>query len=298
MVDNFEVLVVILLTIEESENQLFSGIPEYVEFSTNVPATVFFTTDGETPTSGSEIAVGRVFMPTDGTTFSLKAIAISGAFSSDILEISYFTEQSDLDRARLIGDEGITVLSAGGTPVDNLAVDSDGNPAQETEVPVVDLDIVTSEVNRIGEENPGRTSKDFINFATVTITKDNSFKISDVSSDNFDPTAKVIVIDGSTQEAIDNQSVRIINRPNNTMAPTSRFYNPHMEQWPLISGNLVRPMYNPKTGKAVFYYTESRENRWIKSIQEVEYNTVTISPSKKTLVFRWVDERGMAKLML
>lgn len=288
---------VILLTVKESENQIISGIPEYVEFETNVPATVFFTLDGTDPTVDSEIAVDQVHLPSHGKIVALKAIAVSGVFYSSILEETYYTTHADLERTRLLDKEGINVLSADGTPVANLTYDADGNPTQESEIPILELDIVTSKVNRIGEENPGRTSKDFIQFAE-TINKDNSFKTTSLNDISFDPTAKVIVIDGSTQEARDSQVAQVINRPMGTMNPVSDFYNPHIEQHPLVSGSLVRPMYNPSTGKAVFYYMESRENRWIKSIQEVEYKTLNISPSTKTVVFKWVDDRSMSKLLL
>ena len=106
---------VILLTIQESVEEIISGIPEEIFLSANVPATIFFTLDGTDPDTGSDMYVDGIIMPTDGITITLKAIAISGIMQSAILEETYSTDQSNIDRARLNGDEGINLLPPGST---------------------------------------------------------------------------------------------------------------------------------------------------------------------------------------
>ena len=53
----------IVLTLEESGTEYISGFPEYVTFSTNDPATIYYTLDNSTPDASSLIAVGNVYLP-------------------------------------------------------------------------------------------------------------------------------------------------------------------------------------------------------------------------------------------
>nr|BDD46188.1 hypothetical protein 24 [bacterium] len=290
----------IILTMTESDSQIISGIPEYVEFTTSEPATVFYTFDGTDPTDQSDMAVGKVYLPTLLPSFTLKAIALINTSSSVMLEQEYAVDQSDLDRSRRIDDEGITVLPAGEEPVDHLGVDVDGDDAQETVIEVVDLDIKASRTNRIGERLEDGTSKDFINFAEREIPIIIEEERSSPNDDNvdFNPNAQVIVINGYDQEDLESQVVRIINRPHGTMSVVSPHYNEHLQNEPIVTGNFVRSMYDPATRKIVFYYSESRENRWIKSIQKVEepVNINLGSMAQPGFVFRWIEDRAMSKI--
>jgi hypothetical protein len=290
----------IILTMTESENQLISGLPEYVEFETSEPATVFYTFDGSEPDEDSDMAAGRVYLPTLLGSFTLKAFATNTISSSVTLEEDYFVTQDDLRSSRRVDEEGITVLPSGEDPIDSLAVDADGNDAQETVVERDDLDIKTSRTNRIGEKLESGSSKDFINFVEDEITSITEEFVSSPNDDNYDfnPNAKVIIINGYTQEDTESQAVQVINRPHGTMTVTSPFYNEHLQQEPIVTGNFVRSMYNPNTRKIVFYYAESRENRWIKSIQKVE-DPITIDVTggvEPGFVFQWIEDRAMSKI--
>lgn len=291
---------VILLTATESDNELISGVPEYVVFSTNVPSTIFITFDGTEPDNTSEIAVGNVYLPSDSSTVTLMAKAISGSFSSDTLSLLYSTDSSDLDKSRNLDKEGIRVMPFGSTSIDSISFDSNGLPSQETAIPLQDLEIKTSKTNRRGEPIPDDSSVEFIKFPT-TLAGSVPEQISSVNDNiNFDPRAKLILIDGSDQDAINNQSVRIINRPHGTMDLVSNFYNEHQVQQPIVTANLVKSMVNPKTGVIVFYYRESRENRWIKSVQQTDPLSLNLTPTipQRTsgFVFRWVEDRNITKI--
>lgn len=289
----------ILLSVTESDEQIISGIPEYIEFSSSIASTIFYTFDGTDPNEDSEIAVGNVYLPTTGLTLVVKAFAISGEDESDILELEYVTDQSDLTRTRLIGKEGINILPADSESVEHLSYDVDGEFAQESVIEFVDLDIRSSTSTRIGEQIPNGSTVEFINFAQkIAIEEAPSVSSPNEDNVNFDPRAKLIIINGFTEDDINNQIVKIINRPSDSL-PVIGKYNKSTNT--LVSGHLVRAMLNPKTNKIVFYYRESRENRWLKSIQETEFATLNLSPTKSKggasrLVFRWVDDRTMRKI--
>jgi hypothetical protein len=290
----------ITLTMTESETELIAGIPEYVEFSTNEPSTVFYTLDGTEPDDDSTIATGRVYLPTVVSTFTLKAVALIQESASVILEQRYAVEFLDKDRTGRIDYEGIRLLPANLLPIASLSFDADGYAAQQTVIEVDDLDIKTSRTNRIGEDISYGSSKEFIRFVEYEVNGIENEYRSSPNNDNveFNPNAKVIVINGYDQEDTESQVVKIINRPHGTMTVASPFYNEHLNQEPIVTGNFVRTMYNPNTQKIVFYYTESRENRWIKSIQKVENPirlniTGSMSPG---FVFQWIEDRAMSKI--
>ncbi len=289
-------MAVITLTIIESVSQLISGIPEYVSFETDIPATIFFTLDGEDPDTSSEIVIDSIYLPTDSNAITLKAIAIASLSQSSILTKEYASDVSDIDKDRIIDQEGVSILRIDEPVVDSLAFDQDNNPAETTAIPIVDLDIQTSTRDSIGQPIPDGTTKDFIQFPIKQIENIQPFQgqISTPNNNvNFDPQAGLIIIDGSTPENFQNQVVRIINKPYNTMSIHSDFYNEHIMERPIITGNFVRMMYNPNTGKTVFYYYESRENRWLKSIQTIEPKPLNLTPRtvQNSFVFKWIDNR-------
>jgi hypothetical protein len=290
---------VILLTLQESPEEIISGIPESVFLTANVPSTIFFTLDGTDPDIDSEMYVDGIAMPTSGTTITLKAIAISGIMQSAILEETYSTDQSGIDRTRLVGDEGINLLPPGSTVVDNLSVDEDGLPSQSSSIPFVDLDIQASTRNNIGEDIPGDTTIDFINLPNRVRSPEPAAVSSPNDSIDFDPRASLIIIDGTTEENRENQVVRIINRPRLSMDLISPIHANNQGEQQLVTSHLVRTMRNPITGVITFYYRDSRENRWIKSTQIVESETLNISPNAappSSFVFRWIENRAQTKI--
>jgi hypothetical protein len=290
---------VILLVLEESTKELISGIPEEIFLSTNVPSTIFFTLDGTDPDINSEMYVDSVIMPTDGLTVTLKAVAISGVTESSILEETYFTNQYDINRTRIIGDEGINLLPPGSTVIDSLSFDEFGAPEQSSSIPFADLGIKASTKTNIGENILGDSTIDFINMS-VRFMDNEPPQISSPNDNNgnFDPRADLIIIDGTTEEKIENQIVRIINRPRLSMDLVSPLHTNNEGNQQLVTSHLVRTMTNPKTGIITFYYRDSRENRWIKSTQVTEPLSLNISPAaiKNRFIFRWIENRAQTKI--
>ena len=296
---------IVVLTLEESEDQIISGFPEWIILSTGpLPSTIFYTLDGKDPDEDSEIFIDKLTIPTTGLTITLKAFAkvvdLSGTYYSAIIEKTYVTKQNKIEKTRITGKEGINILPPGKTPIDNLSYDVDGNISQATTIPFQKLDMKGSTSNNKGEDILGSTTLDFINFAKTQqavirpiISSPNDNNI------NFDPKSFYIIIDGSTQEALDSQIVRIINRPHGTMELTSPFYARNIQNQLVTTSNFVRYMINPITNKIVLYYRESREGRWIKSIQKTEIKTLNLSPTESppsSFVFRWIEDRAPSRI--
>jgi hypothetical protein len=289
----------ISLTIIEGEEELLDGFPEFISFEADVPSTVYYTLDGSDPTEDSLIAIGKVFLPTLSGTLEVKAVAISGDDSSDIVASRYENNSLDLGGPRILGDEGIVVMRYGDQAVDSLGYTSDGEEAQQTSIEVGELDIKSSKTDSGGTAlSGGKTSREFINFSL----KKQAIKPAAISTPNnnpnFDPSAKFIIIDGSTDEARNNQVVKIVNRPYNTFGTTTNFYKERLgEKEPIITGNFVRSFYNPKTNKYVSYYWESLESRWIRSEQTIEKKTLSIgSGAEGRFVYRWIQDRALSQL--
>lgn len=289
----------ISLTIIEGDQEFFDGFPESVSFETDVPSTVYYTLDRSDPTEDSLIAIGKVFLPTLSGTLQVKAVAVSGSDSSDIVTAQYENSAINLDSRRVLGDEGVVIMRYGDVAVDSLGYTSDGGSAQKTSVAVGDLDIKSSKANSAGEAFlEGKTSREFINFPLKNQEATPGSISTPNNNPNFDPSAKFIIIDGSTEEARDNQVVKIVNRPYNTFGTTSNFYKERLgEKEPIITGNFVRSFYNPKTSKYVSYYWESLESRWIRSEQTVEKKTLRIgSGAERRFVYRWIQDRALSQL--
>jgi hypothetical protein len=294
----------IVLILTESDRELVSGIPEYVEFDTNIPATVFYTLDGTTPDLSSLMAAERIYLPTSGTSVYLSAIAISGGASSSILEEEYVTDSTDLSGPRHIGSEGISILPFGEDAVDNMSYLVDGENAQETSIEFSSLDISASETSRSGTPNEGGLSVDFIKKAISPDTDTDFYgKRTTVNSASFNPKAGVIVIDGTSKEKAEEQVVRIVNRAYNSIDTVSKFYDENWKQQEqVITGNLVRSIYNSQTGIIAFFYWESKESRWLVSKQKVDPKEFRLKHSSGgrrgagRFVYRWIQERSSSKI--
>lgn len=282
----------ILLTIQESDSQIISGIPEYITVESSKPATIFYTLDGSNPSAASEMYVDRIYLAYSSPSVTLKLKAVGIDDESDIVEMGWSTLAPDRSRVALTGEEGISVLPAGVTPIDSLAINTSGEPQRETAIEFVDLDIKTSTADRIGQPIPEDSTIPFIKFPKVE--RAGQTKVSSPNSIDFDPTAQMIIIDGYA--GFDKQKLRVINRPMGTMRPTSKFYDEKVHYDNMVSGDFARYMYNPKTKKLVLYYRESLDGRWIVSSQKVEVATLKLTSSGNPFVFRWIEDRSQSRL--
>jgi len=293
----------ISLSIEKSIIELVSGIPEYILLITDVPSTVFYTLDGNIPDSSSLVADGRVYLPTNQGAVVLTAVAISDTDNSDVISAN-FTTVMNINKTQNIGYEGIQILPPNSDALFNLGYGEDGSPQQQSAIVLEELDIVASRTDYTGMpilgEKEGKTSKDFVNLSR----NKHVYSYPEKSSPNnnnvfFDPKAKYIEIDGTTSAAMEGQIVKIVNRPYGNFDPVSKGYNEGKKQSEnVITGNLVRSIYDPHTGLYVSFYYESKDSRWIVSKQKTEKKLLIINfnSEKNRFVFRWVEDRHMTIL--
>lgn len=290
----------IIITVVQSTNQIISGIPEYVEVETNVSSVVFYTFDGSDPTIESEFLTGtRLLLPTNVSSVVLKLVAIAGSESSDIFEHEWTTSIATITK-RFEQNQGINILPPDAEVVDSLSINQSGSPARETSIDFIDLEMKASDRDKFKKFERGKTSLNFINFKLEMIINEEPYqsKVSTVNNNlDFDPKAGLIIIDGSTPEKMTAQAVKIINRPNDTMAPRSDSYNFRVGRESVQASNLVRYFINPRTGKMVFYYFDSRECRWIQSIQQITPKVLDIGQQVgNPKVFSWIQDPIMSKI--
>jgi hypothetical protein len=290
------------LNINRSLYEVVSGIPEHIEFSVDIESTVFYTLDGSIPDEYSMIADGKVYLPSAFGTVIVTAIAVSDNDISDVISQKYSTIMN-ITKTQHTEFEGIRVLPSDTNELYSLGYDESGNPAQSSSIVLEDLDIVGSKTDYTGmpikNQKNGLTSKHFINL--IKDRQKIAFPERDSPNDNnvfFDPKAKYIEIDGTSREKLEGQIVKIINRPYGNFDPVSRGYNEAKKQSDnVITGNLVRSIYDPSTGLYVSFYYESKDSRWIVSKQITDKKILNISlSSKDRFVFKWIEDRYMTKI--
>ena len=283
---------VINITIVESSDQIVAGIPKTVTLSVNIASSIFYTLDGTTPTSFSNIYIGPIFLPTGALSVILSIFATNGTDSSPIIVETYST--NILNDARLphsatdvpagtetqdlfpFGDNQLhngQYLNPGdaGINVDDPALleissgfDNNGNPNAFTNQPYTleNYSIRYSTTDVEGNTGPGIGNLP----ADVTIeVPDAPMEESQQFSNMFDPRALVIFQDFSKENPNDPPQ---INRQFFTLEDPERardgnaFYNSGLDA-PPVNGSFVRSHYNPRTGDITYYYLDTWTNRWI-----------------------------------
>lgn len=285
----------ILLSIEESEDQVVSGIPKFVTISASEEAIIYYTFDGSDPDENSFVASGKIYLPTNTNSFTLKYSAFYQDSFSEVYEEEYATVFEKTNTSRRGGEDGIDIFE--GTESIMEYYNSEGEKIESSKVPFEDLEIKTSRYDNKG--NFVDSTKSFINF--VDRNPGPSYSVKSSTSDiNFDRHANFIVVDGSSEEAMEAQVVQVVNRPYGNLSERSSVYiENYNKESSYIGGNLVSYVYNGHTGDIVFYYYDSRENRWIKSIQKTGKKTFDfsrVSRSGNRMVFHWIQDPVMSKL--
>lgn len=289
------------LTVTDSETQVVFGIPQYVTVSASETADIYYTLDGSTPSSSSFLAGSKIFLPTDQPNFTLKCIAISESEESEVFSKDYSAEYASIRNTRKGNEGGIIANELGETVTYSFGYDSDGEESGSITVNRDSVDFVTSETTVTGEKIDNNSSKDFINFAKKNLLSAKENISTPNNNVNFNPKAKVINIDGRTQEKLAEQSVMIINRPYDTFTYDANFYVDNETKYrSLITGNLVRYIYDNATGETTFYYYDSLDSRWIISKQKTSpkgFNFGNYTLGRKKYVYKWINDPVMTKLI-
>lgn len=285
-------MAVISLTIEEADYEIVSGVPAFVTFSTNIPASVFYTLDGTDPTTSSLIAVGEVALPTQGTLVTLKVFATNGVDSSPIIKKCYGTtiafDRRPHDTVKGLNSGfppsspfpfgsfsqpkgvygntgGLTIKSAGVTGVPD-GYDGQGNPAGFTNKPfnIENYEIIFSETNVIGQM--GRGIGNLPSDTFVIPSRTDPPESSETNSPFFNPKALVIYQDG-TKPSFD-PAIEPMLRSSFSLFNPERVRDGNYFFTTGLDGNTptthtTKSMYNPKDNTMMYYYRDRESNRWI-----------------------------------
>lgn len=314
-------MVVISIIVIASSEQIVAGIPRTVSISTNVPATIFYTLDGTTPTLFSAMYTGPIFLPYAQFTVSLNIMATDGTDFSPIVSEIYQTDEVNGNvrlphssttapvnrpspdrypfgtpphepRGEFINpaDSGVTVYNPA-LPATPTAYSADGYPAAFTNQPwnVENYQIPYSTTNAEGQTGPG------IGTLPATVVYNPSQEPAygpeqtQQFTNTFNPRALVIFQDFSKENPDDPPQ---INRQYFTLENPERtrdgvyYFNSGADGAPPPSGSFLRPHYNPRTNEMTYYYRDAWSNQWIISTTPYVPNG-DYDGNLTTQVFNW-----------
>lgn len=285
-------MVVAVLSFISSEEEISAGIPMFMTIESNIPATIYFTLDGSTPTINSPIYSDTFEMPDGQNTVILSAFGVDAdEISGPILIQTFSPDITKLDRTHHIKVEGIAVDRFSDPTNITTGFDADGSAVAFTDIPNIDLRILHSDkgllgiaegtVIEIGTPLPSDTPFPF----------DDPFQAESSPSDSFfNPYAKTIIVDDRKDNVI-----RILNRPYGSMRML------HREAWGIselsstdstyISGGFVKRFYSQKTNTMGSYYFDHNSNRWVVGLQDLPESVPNIgfAYTSQPLVFKWID---------
>lgn len=291
-------MAIVTLTYTGSEEKIVSGIPKRVTITSNIPATIYFTLDGTTPTTSSAIYTETLDMPDNVNSVILSAFGVdSYDVSGPILTQTFAADVSRIDIARITGSEGFVVSRAdtGDDTPDGFLADGE-TPARFIDLSDDELDIIRSES---GFEGIGEGTKievlvpDPSDTATYIDDDFTAYSTPEIA-EMFNPTAKVIFID--TRK--DNE-VNPVLRPHGSLSDPYKEFGGHRIRNPAddatyVSGGFIKRFYDQKNNLMTSFYFDHNENRWIKNVQELPQNIVSTNNlgiqhnASMPLVFEWI----------
>jgi len=288
-------MVVISVSIIESSEQIVAGFPRTITLTANVPSTIFYTTDGSTPTNFSSVFTSPIIVPTDVLEFTLKTFATNGVDTSPVITAIYTT--NILNNAR-IPHSTVSDLGTGnapfsqypfgsnspapmfdylnnanaGTTVDNpllpeitFGYDANGNPISANQ-PFDDYLNIYSTTDWENRSLPGVGNLP----AQVKVIgrrspPDYSVEESSRASPLFDARAMVIFQDAETDDPTNPVQInpQMFSLENLEITEDGApLYASGLDSLG-ISGSFLKTHYNPRTQQLISYYRDSRTNRWI-----------------------------------
>lgn len=315
-------MAIISLIITEASNQIISGIPVSISVEANVPANIFYTLDGTTPTTLSSIYVGPIVLSTAKQTIVLKLFATNGidtsatiekTYTSNIIDdtrlphatVSNVNNQSTINSLFPFGSSGpnpnfqyLNPANAGTTvynpliPNEPNGFNADGYPTGFTNEPINSYPLVYSTTNAEGEVFPGVGN---LPAKTTVIGKqgptETTQEQSDTTSKLFNPKALVIFQDVSKEDPTDPVH---INRPDFSLQNPelvrdgALLYNGAFDG-PTTTGSFVNRYFDARTNTMTYYYYDNSVCRWIISKAPFDPTTVKVD-SLANMVFRRAGE--------
>lgn len=288
-------MVVLSISVIKSPVEKVSGIPITISLVTNIPATVFYTLDGTTPTNSSLVATGPISLSTDSLNITLKAFATDGINTSSIISQLFGPNNPNLrlSHAKISNIDGdlpvIDLFPFGGIFPNNpprfngiagTTMDSPpfgdgyadgydgtntGTIASETDLPLSKYKLIYSETDSQGKSGRGigtLPSKTTIKKGPATSS------YSETNSSMFNPKALVIFQDGTKEQYDPNET--------NIMRPYFSLGDNKVEkirdgamlsntafEGSGVTGSFVKSHYNARDNTINYYYYDNAEGRWI-----------------------------------
>lgn len=296
-------MAVISITIIESSEQLVAGFPKTIAIETNIPATVFYTTDGMEPTTMSSVYISAINVPTNILEFTLKVFATNGTDTSAIITNTYSTNilhntrlpHAPLPHAPLsnlsnnapqsmypFGSNSPalvfdylnnalagTTVNAPNVPDISYGYDADGNPigADQPINNYLNIYSTTDRLNRFYDDVGNLPGKVTVigRRSPLQYTPEESNR----SSAMFDAKAMVIFQDVSTDDPTNPPQInpQMFSLENLELAKDGAPLRAAGLDTPSITGSYLRSHYNPRDQTVISYYRDSATNRWIISKQ-------------------------------
>lgn len=289
---------VFIINLVPSKEEILAGVPRYLQIVSNIPATIYYTLDGTTPTLDSPIYTGTITMPVDDlvvvSAFGIDSLNNNSPVITQIFGPFFYGINK--------GSEGI-VVDGPIIPLSEKIIDgynADSKPIRFLDIPRIELQLVHSHV---GFDGAGRG--DATNILEPTeiqepgLIEDQDWVIFTTTekAQFFNPYAKNIIIDGRK----DNE-VFFLNRPFGTMRNDKKFdggknYRISGLDDNYISGGFTNHFYDKEKKILVSYYRDTNSLTMVKSIQPYVVNRVGVGPQRfygMPLVFQWLPRGKQA----
>lgn len=284
----------------ESDASLISGIPSSIEIEASDPtAIIYYTTDESTPTPLSSVYTEAILTPTDGSSFTLRAIAYTDEdgywIPSSVLSYTWSFETTAFFESHGKGLGGVAYIFPNSNGY-QMWYDYLGNNALLIDMPEDELQMVISTTNPDGTEIPENGFYQEIASPEDTPSlKDNEglAAVSMLGLDYFNPEAPVVLID-TRASSIMQPAVPVANGSFMTLRDQVRYnrgadlYAGAMNSF--HSGQHINTFHNIDKSTMVTYYFDSVDCKWIKSVSTVRSIPPTMPPVSgysNPLVLQW-----------
>ena len=287
-------MTVISVSITESTEQLVAGFPKTISLSTNVPATIFYTTDGTEPTTLSSVYTSSIILPRDSFEFILKVFATNGTDSSAVITSTYTTDiinNTRLPHSTLgnLGNNAPQSLYPFGSSSPAVLASYQTNANAGTTVYNFDQPIVPFGFDGAGNSiSANKPFDDYLNVYSTTDSKNQSTpgvgdlpgtvtvvgrrspleynpQSSDRASGLFNPKAMVVFQDSTNEDPTNPVQLnpQYFSMENLEIARDGSPLRASGLDTPTVTGSFLRSHYNPRTQMITSYYRDSATNRWI-----------------------------------
>lgn len=296
---------IVTLSFTSLGGEIISGIPRFVEIDSSQPATIYYTLDGSLPNQLSSVYTGPIEIPKNQNSVTLSAVGYfldgySNLVPTPVLSNIYRTDTSAIidpvvpatnnanlsGRSRFLFFEGIVYIFPGGRNIP-FWYDSSGNTKVSLDVAPEELDFVISTRNA-----DGSARETILDVPKLGIE---DYQIFDTpGSETFNPDALYIVVDGTGGDNLEN--LLLINGPHMDLRDPRKnyagldFYSVNNTNY--RSGHMATYHYNRDKGIVVFYYFDTNNGRWIKSIQNldpIDERSLSKPVFGNPVVFKWFN---------